>query len=185
MRRVLSFAAFLTLWLILPWAVPGAVAQDSQSQEAKTLPTIAEKTRGMEKKDGFIPLYWDAKTGKIFLEIGRFQEELLYYPSLPAGMGQNDIGLNRGDLGSPAVVFFERVGPRILMVEPNYGYRAESDDPLERKSVDDGFPTSIHWGFEVAAETGDRALVDATEFFIRDAHGVVPALRRHGGAGRR
>lgn len=178
MRRLVSVAAFLALWILLPGGPPRIAAQASGTQEDKPLPSIAEKTRGMEKKDGFIPLYWDGETGKIFLEIGRFQEELLYYPSLPAGMGQNDIGLNRGDLGSPAVVYFQRIGPKIFMVEPNYSYRAESDDPLERKSVDDGFPTSIHWGFDVSAETGDRVLVDATDFFLRDAHGVALTLQR-------
>ena len=76
------------------------------------------------------------------------------------------------------MVVFQRVGPKILMVEPNYAYRAVSDDALERKSVDDGFPTSILWGFEVAAESGVRVLVDATDFFIRDAHGVTSTLQR-------
>ncbi|MGW8267639.1 MAG: zinc-dependent metalloprotease, partial [Longimicrobiales bacterium] len=117
-------------------------------------------------------------TGKIWMEVSRFDTELLYYVSLPAGMGQNDIGLNRGDLGPSMVVTFQRVGPKILLVEPNYSYRAVSNDALERKSVDDGFPTSIHWGFDVAAETGSTALVDATSFFIRDAHGVINTLRR-------
>ncbi len=178
MYRLPLLIVALTLSLGFPGTAPTSAAQERDSQEARPLPSIADRTEGMEKKDGFIPVYWDAKTGKIFLEIGRFREELLYYPSLPAGMGQNDIGLNRGDLGSPAVVFFERVGPKILMVEPNYSYRAVSDDPLERKSVDDGFPTSIHWGFEVSAETGDRVLVDATDFFVRDVHGVTRTLQR-------
>ena len=72
--------------------------------------------------------------GKMWLEIGRWNQELLYYPSLPAGLGQNDIGLNRGDLGGEHVVMFERVGPKVLMQEPNYRYRAVSDRPMERKS---------------------------------------------------
>jgi len=163
-----------------PTVAPEAVAQTAGSgaQEAEPLPSIAEKTEGMEKWDGFVPLYWDARTGKIWMEVSRFDTEFLYYVSLPAGMGQNDIGLNRGDLGPSMVVTFQRVGPKILLVEPNYSYRAISDDALERKSVDDGFPTSIHWGFDVAAETGSTVLVDATSFFVRDAHGVTNTLRR-------
>jgi hypothetical protein len=178
MPRAFFLVALMALGAILPGAASAVLAQDSGSQEAKPLPTIAEKTDGMEKKDGFVPLFWDAKTGKIFLEISRFDTEFLYYVSLPAGMGQNDIGLNRGDLGPSSVVVFQRVGPRILMVEPNYSYRAVTDDTLERKSVDDGFPTSILWGFEVAAESGETVLVDATDLFIRDAHGVVNTLQR-------
>ncbi len=181
MLRSIVLAAMLTLWAASSFPCIREVSAQTAaaaSQEAKPLPSISQKTEGMEKTDGFIPLYWDARTGKIWLEINRFDTELLYYVSLPAGMGQNDIGLNRGDLGPSSVVLFQRVGPRILMMEPNYAYRAVSDDPMERKSVDDGFPTSVLWGFEVAAETGDAVLVDATDFFIRDAHGVISTLRR-------
>jgi hypothetical protein len=180
MCRPIVLLALMALSAMHPMVAPKAAAQavGADAQEAKPLPSIAEKTEGMEKRDGFVPLYWDARTGKIWLEISRFDTEFLYYVSLPAGMGQNDIGLNRGDLGPSMVVTFQRVGPKILLVEPNYAYRAISDDALERKSVDDGFPTSILWGFEVAAETGGTVLVDATSFFIRDAHDVINTLRR-------
>ncbi|RMH14996.1 MAG: DUF5117 domain-containing protein [Gemmatimonadetes bacterium] len=150
------------------------------AQEAgpKAPPTIEEKTEGMQKIDGYVPVYFDARDGKIWLEIGRFDTEFLHYTSLPAGLGQNDIGLNRGDLGPRRVVVFRRVGPRVLMVQPNYDYRAVTDDPLERRSVEDGFPTAVLWGFTVAAETEGRVLVDATPFFLRDWHGVIQTLRR-------
>ncbi len=167
----------LTVLSSLPPLATGAAAQE-RKDTSKTLPTIAVKTKGMQKIDGFIPLYWDASTGKMWMEIGRWDTEMLYYPSLPAGMGQNDIGLNRGDLGSEHVIKFERVGPKVLMQEPNYRYRAVSTNPMERKSVDDGFPTSVLWGFKVDAATGDRVLVDATDFFLHDQHGVIRTLQR-------
>ncbi|MDH5588933.1 MAG: zinc-dependent metalloprotease [Gemmatimonadota bacterium] len=148
------------------------------AQGRDSIPTIESKTAGMQKLQGFIPMYWEESSGKMWMEIGRWNQELLHYTSLPAGMGQNDIGLNRGDLSSEHVVVFRRVGPRVLMEEPNYRFRAVSDDALERKSVDDGFPTAVHHGFTVAAQTGDRVLVDATDFFMRDWHGVVETLRR-------
>lgn len=176
MRRIILPAAILLSAVSFPLSPVGAAGQ-SASQEVKPLPSVAEKTSGMEKKDGFIPLYWDARAGKIWLEINRFDEEFLYYVSLPAGMGQNDLGLNRGDLGPSMVVTFHRVGPKILLYQPNYSFRAGGDDALERKSVDDGFPASVTWGFEVAAETDGTVLVDATDFFIRDAHGVINTLR--------
>jgi hypothetical protein len=142
------------------------------------IPSISEKTEGMEKMDGFIPMYWDAKAGKIWLEISRFDEEILHYSSLPAGIGSNDIGLDRGQLGSTHVITFHRVGPQVFMVQPNYRYRAESDNELERKAVDDAFARSILWGFRVAAESDGVVLVDATDFVLRDAHGVVNRLRQ-------
>jgi hypothetical protein len=171
----------LTELLVLSTLIAGShlTPRHLAAQEQPTPPpTIESKTAGMRKMDGFLPIYWDEKAGKMWLEIGRWDEELLYYPSLPAGLGQNDIGLNRGDLGGEHVVKFERVGPRVLMQEPNYRYRAVSDRPMERKSVDDGFPTSVLWGFTVGAQTGDHVLVDATDFFLRDAHGVIQTLRR-------
>lgn len=154
----------------------GAAARQGSAGDA--LPTIESKTEGMRKLDGFIPVYWDEAAGKMWMEIGRWNTELLHYTSLPAGMGQNDVGLNRGDLSGEHVIVFKRVGPRVLMEEPNYRYRAVSQDALERKSVDDGFPTSVLWGFTAAARTGERVLVDATDFFLSDWHGVIQTLRR-------
>ena len=158
-------------------ATPRAFAQQ-RSDAAAPIPTIAAKTEGMQRIDGYMPLYWSERDGKMWLEIPRLNEEILYYVSLPAGVGHNDIGLNRGDLGPRYVVHFERVGPKVLMVQPNLSFRATTDNAMERKAVDDAFAESIIWGFTVGAETGDRVLVDATDFFVRDAHGVIGTLRR-------
>ena len=178
-RHVASPAVSAVLLTVLLSPLPAWAQQRAgATPDSGALPTIEAKTEGMRKLDGFVPLYWEEGAGKMWMEIGRWSQELLHYTSLPAGMGQNDVGLNRGDLSGEHVVVFKRVGPKVLMEEPNYRYRAVSDDALERKSVDDGFPTSIHWGFTVAAETGTRVLVDATEFFLSDWHGVVGTLRR-------
>ncbi len=148
----------------------------SVSLFAQEKPSIAEKTKGLAKLDGFIPMYWDAQSGTLYLEISRFGEELLYQISLPAGLGSNPIGLDRGQLGDSHVVTFQRIGPKVLMVEPNYRYRAIGGDDLEQQAVEDSFAQSVLWGFEVAAETDGTVLVDATKFVLRDAHGVSAAL---------
>ncbi len=175
MRRFTLQGAGVALALLATLA-PVSAQQGGGSGDS--LPSIASKTEGMEKLDGFIPVYWDTKAGKLWLEIGLWNQDILHYTSLPAGFGQNDIGLNRGDLGGSRVVQFRRVGPKVFMEEANQRYRAISDDPMERKSVEDGFPSSIQWGFKVAAETDDRVLVDATDFFLRDWHDVIGTLRR-------
>ncbi|MEX1275406.1 MAG: DUF5117 domain-containing protein, partial [Bacteroidota bacterium] len=141
-------------------------------------PGIAEKTAGFEKLPGFIPLYWDAKAGKVWVEIDRWDMEFLYVNSLSAGIGSNDIGLDRGQLGDTRVVRFQRSGPKVLLIEPNYSYRAVTDNPDERRAVEEAFAQSTIWGFEVAAEEGNRVLVDATAFYLRDAHDVTGALKR-------
>ena len=140
------------------------------------LPNIEDKVNGMVEIAGFVPIYFDESDGTIWLKVSRWDQEMLHYTSLPAGLGQNDLGLNRGDLGSRQVVSFKRVGPKVLLEQPNYGYRAISDDALERRSVDDGFPTSVLWGFTIAAETDEQVLVDATDFFMNDWHGVASRL---------
>jgi hypothetical protein len=132
----------------------------------------------MEKFPGFFPFYWDAKAGKIWLEIDKWNTEFLYVESLPAGIGSNDIGLDRGQLGNSAIVRFDRVGPRVLLVAPNYNFRATTNNPDERLAVKDAFAESTLWGFEVAAEEGTRVLVDATSFYLRDVHQVTNTLQR-------
>ena len=141
-------------------------------------PTIKAFTEGMEKQEGYLPFYYDAKKGKIWLEISQLDTELLYYPTLAQGVGSNDIGLDRGRLGSEHIVKFQRSGPKILMVEPNYAYRALSDDPLERKAVEESFAQSVLWGFEVAAESGGHVLVELTPFLMQDAVGAVQSISR-------
>ncbi|HEV7348276.1 zinc-dependent metalloprotease [Telluribacter sp.] len=141
-------------------------------------PSIETFTAGMQRQEGFLPYYWDANKGKIWLEISRLNTELLYYPTLAQGIGSNDIGLDRGRLGQEHIVRFERVGPKVLMVEPNYRYRALSPDPLERKAVEESFARSIHWGFDVAAESYGRVLVDLTPFLMQDAVGAAQAISR-------
>ncbi len=140
--------------------------------------TIGEKTAGMRKMDGYFPLYWDEKKGSLYIEVDKLDTEFLYVGSLPAGVGSNDIGLDRGQLGGGRIVKFERSGPKVLLVEPNYRYRAISPDPAERRAVEQSFAQSVLWGFEIQAEDPGRVLLDATAFFLRDAHGVGTALQR-------
>jgi hypothetical protein len=137
-----------------------------------------DRTKDLQKLDGYFPLYWDAETGRLLMEIARFNQDFLYQTSLQTGVGSNPIGLDRGQLGSTHVVRFERVGPKVLLVEPNQKYRARSNDPNERRAVEESFATSVLWGFTVEAAENDRVLVDATSFFMRDAHGVADTLRQ-------
>ena len=140
-------------------------------------PSITEKTAGMEKYEGFFTFWWDDAAGKIWLEIDKPDEEFIYVNSLAAGVGSNDIGLDRSQLGNTRIVKFVRIGPKVLMIQPNYSYRASSENELERKSVDEAFAQSVLFGFEVAAAEDGRILVDATDFLMQDAHGVTARLR--------
>ncbi|PYR60334.1 MAG: hypothetical protein DMF85_05385 [Acidobacteria bacterium] len=174
--RRLFFAPAL-LALALPALAQADKPQTDKPQAPEKTPSIADKTKGMQKIDGFVPLYWQPSAGKLFMEIARWNEEILYLASLPAGLGSNPVGLDRNQYGETSIVYFDRVGPKVLMMQPNYRYRAVTSNEAERRAVADSFAKSVLWGFKVEAEDGDRVLVDATAFFMRDAHGVIDRLR--------
>ena len=159
---------------------PGSSDEDF----AKPLPTIAAKTKGLTRTPGFFYFYWDARAGKIWLEIGRFDADFLYINSLATGIGSNDIGLDRGQFGDleekskpEHIVRFVRSGPKVLLIEQNLAYRANSSNPDERAAVEQAFAQSALWGFKVAAEENGRVLVDATPFLLNDARGVAGTLK--------
>jgi hypothetical protein len=146
------------------------------AQSPSTIPTISVKTKDLTAFSGFFPFWWDDQEGKIWLEISRLDQDFLYVNSLPAGVGSNDIGLDRGQLGNTRVVRFVRSGQKILLLQPNLAYRAESPAPAERRSVEEAFAQSVLWGFTIAAKEEGRFLVDFTPFLLQDAHDVVGVL---------
>jgi len=140
------------------------------------IPTIEQRTTGMQKMDGYFPIYWEERTGNLYLEVPRLDTDFLYTTGLAAGLGSNDIGLDRGQEGQGKIVRFERVGPRVMLVQGNENFRSSSGNAAERRSVEDSFAKSILWGFTVAAEGNGHVLVDASDFFLRDGHGAGNAL---------
>ncbi len=138
--------------------------------------TFAEKTAGLTKLDGYIPLYWDAKEGKLYMDLPHLNTDFLYVTSLPSGLGQNDIGLDRGEIRASRVVRLERTGPKVFLIEPNFNYRASGLSAEERRSVEQSFPRSTLWGFQVEAEDSTHVLVDATDFFVRESAGVIQKI---------
>ncbi|HQY65682.1 MAG TPA: zinc-dependent metalloprotease [Pyrinomonadaceae bacterium] len=152
----------------------GAFVITAQTPPRKSIAAVTEK---MKRIDGFVPLYISADDGKIYIEVTRFGTEFLYLVSLPTGVGSNPLGLDRGQLGTTKIVTFERAGNKVLLVQPNYDFRA-TGDAKQKKSVEESFAKSVIWGFKVEAADGERVLIDATSFLIRDAHGVGDRLNQ-------
>ncbi len=154
------------------------------SAQSPAVQTISSKTAGMKHIDGYLPLDWDAKAGKLYLEIPHLDAsgngpDILYTHSLPYGTGSNDLGLDRGQISRGQLIHFQRTGPKVLMIEPNQRFRSTSNDPAEQLAVRQSFPESVLYGFKVEAEDPNgTVLVDATDFFLRDAHDVAGALTR-------
>jgi hypothetical protein len=130
--------------------------------------------------EGFVDLYWDADGGRLLLDVAELDQAFIYQSSLARGIGSNDLGLDRGQLGSTKVVRFVRSGPKILLVEDNLAYRAVSDDADERQAIAESFAESVIWGFEDLDPSPDTTIVDATPFVVRDAHGISGRLGRAG-----
>jgi hypothetical protein len=171
--------------VVLALASLGALAQKKNKQTedvpaekpAASKNAIDDKVAGFRKYPGYIEYYHDEKQDKVYLRIERFDSELLYIESLTAAVGSNDIGLDRNQLGREKVVKFQRRGPKVLLVQPNYGFRAISDNAAERKAVEEAFAQSVLAGFTITAESDGSVLVDASDFFLQDAHDVVGSLR--------
>ena len=152
--------------MVLAALVPPATAQEA-------LPAIADKTDGTTAMEGFFNLYWDDDEGALYWELDLSAGEFLYQISMGSGLGSNPVGIDRGQLRGTHVLEARRVGPRVLLMEPNYQFQARSDNTTEVQAVRDAFAPSVYWGFDIVARTGDRVLVDATPFFLRDARNVI------------
>lgn len=170
----------ISLWAVILLIVFTTSAQrkKQKTEPPKPKPTIASFTSKMTLKEGFFNFYSDEKQGKIYLLVDKIEQEFLYVNSLAAGVGSNDIGLDRGQLGNERVVRFERHGNKVLMLQPNQGYRAVSDNADEVKSVAEAFASSVIGGFTIKMEEGNNLLVDITDFLLRDSHGVSQRLKR-------
>jgi hypothetical protein len=162
---------------ILLFAVSCNTLKNNQSTEPE-LSKYDKLIKGKEKFSGFLNYYWDSEKGKIYLEIDKLNEDLIYVSYLSAGLGSNDIGLDRGQIGNSKIIKFEKIGNKIMVFEPNYKFRADTENEAEKKAVKDAFSHSIIHGFEIEASNDWSHLVDATDFFIRDAHGVSKRLKQ-------
>lgn len=138
---------------------------------------IKSFTSSMQKQEGFFNFYYDESVGRIFLEVSKLNEEFLYVNSLAAGIGSNDIGLDRGQLDGERIVKFEKHGNKLLLIQPNYDYRAVSDNQDEVKSVAEAFASSVLGGFEIATKNSSAYLIDITNFLLRDSHDVSGTLQ--------
>jgi len=139
--------------------------------------TWKAQNNNWKKMDGFIPFWWDESMGRIWWEVDRLEQEMLYVNSLSSGLGSNDIGLDRGQLGNTRIVKFQRVGRRLFLTQPNYSYRAITSDAIERRAVEESFAQSVIASFLIEEEKDGKILIDATPFLVRDAHGIADKIR--------
>lgn len=143
-------------------------------------PSISEKTESLDVTEGFFDYFYDEVNDQLWLKVDELNEQFLYANYLAAGVGSNDIGLDRSQGGGQRVVYFEKRGPKLFLIQPNLEYIARSDNELEKKSVREAFASSVLHAFKIEAEEDGSYLIDFTPFLIQDAHGVIETLRRRG-----
>ena len=136
------------------------------------------KDKKLISYDGFFKFYYEESQDKIFLEVTELDKEFLYINSLASGVGSNDIGLDRGQLGSKRLVKFTKAGNKLLLIQPNQNYRAITNNENERKSVEQAFAKSVLYGFKILEHKEGKYVIDITSFLMEDAHGVASLLQR-------
>lgn len=161
------FSVVLVACIVLAGMVSSANAKD-----------IPEFTEDMQRHDGFFSFYYDAAADKVYLEVPRQSPEFIFQSSLPRGIGSNDIGLDRGQLGTTRLAQFSVHGKRALLTEKNTTYRAITENTAERDSVQEAFAESVLWGFDVVAANNNHVLIDYTPFLYTDIHGIQDRLQR-------
>ncbi len=127
--------------------------------------------------EGFMNFSYNDDSGKIILEIKNLDSEFMYINSLSRGVGNNDLGLDRGQLGNSRVVYFTKRGNKILLIQPNLRYVSNSSNYLENKAVEEAFARSVLFGFDIIEKSNDSYKIDITSFLISDAHGVSQRLK--------
>src|SRR5271165_3811426 len=170
---MLRFRVLVLLFLLCSFATALFAA------DTKPTPTLHDFTANMKPMDGLFPMFWDAKAGHLYLQINKLDQDFLCLTSLPYGLGQNDIGLDRGTIQQSRLVHFTRSGPKVLLIQPNLAFRSSSSNPAERLAVTQSFAESVLAGFKVEAEDASAVLIDATDFFLSDAFRVARDLADH------
>lgn len=139
-----------------------------------------EKKKDLETFKGYYNFYYSEKDGEHYLEVPkkRIGNEFLYVHSLRTGLGSNDIGLDRGQLGDGVVVKFIKSDNKLLLLQPNLKFRAITDNNLESKSIDEAFAKSVLFAFDIKETKGSNYIIDLTPFLFLDVHGVAARLKR-------
>ena len=165
-------------WFLALGFVSFLCAQNQASPAEKV--TLASRTAGLQRHDGFLPYYFDEKKGSILFELspGALNREFLYFTGMGTGVGSTQVFSDRSSFGSSALCRWRRVGPRVLVIRENTDFRAESGNAELKQSVASSFPTSVLAMLPVEAEQDGTVLLDASALIVRDASDLLSQLRR-------
>jgi hypothetical protein len=169
-------------WLlafVLPFGTTLVRSVAQTSPQTNEQVTLASRTAGLLKHDGFLPYYWDEKKGSVLFELSTssLDREFLYFTGMGTGIGSTQVFADRSSFGGAALCRFRRVGTRVLVVQENTGFRAENGSAELKYSVESSFPTSVLAVLPVEAEQNGTVLVDGGALIVRDAADLLSQLR--------
>jgi len=120
------------------------------------------------QNEGLLNLAVEEDSGKVFLHFDQLPADFLYVPALQSGVGSNDLGLDRGQLSHTRWVRFERYGNRVLLLEPNLKFRAETENVFEQRAVREAFAQSVLAGFPVESAANGGIKIDLSPLLLSD-----------------
>jgi hypothetical protein len=153
------------------------VSTQAEDKPDNNIPDIQAFMQGKTLVEGFHDLLIDSESGKTYLILEDQGSQFIFQTSLARGIGSNDIGLDRGELGATKLVSFHHAGEKVLMMQHNTRYRAISDNNSERQAIQEAFASSVIWGFKVVARSGDQLVIDYTEYLISDSYNIAATLK--------
>ena len=133
MKRTTASLALLSIVLV-------NVNAQAQTQTANPT-TMAQRTAGLQRQEGFLPIYLDSSKGRLLMEV-RLNEEMLYFVTVSKGIGSVDLGIDRGASSGSKLIHVERSGPRALIVESNLHFRAPAGNSALRQGMEESFAGS-------------------------------------------
>jgi hypothetical protein len=145
----------------------GEKKEDAKKKEK----TIEELTKDFEKLEGLFTLYRKKEVGKdtIYMEIRRDQLEKLYFLQATVSEGLPTFFLAAGTPIADILFKWVQRDEQILMVVPNYRFRANPNTPIAR-SVQRSFADAYLEAFKIEAKSdeGKRLLIDVSNLFRSD-----------------
>ena len=126
--------------------------------------------------EGLLDLSVEDDTGKVYLQLDELPADFLYVPALQSGVGSNDIGLDRGRFDRTRWIRFERYGNRVLMLEPNLKFRAETENAFERRAVGEAFAQSVLAGFPIEIADDDGVKIDLGPLLLSDVTRIADLI---------
>lgn len=145
----------------------------AQRNAAPTRPAVP-----LERHEGYLPFFWDASRGRILFEITKLNEDILYFAGTAKGIGSVELGVDRGASSASTVIYFERVGPRVNVVQRNLKFRALQGNAALKQGMEESFASSVLAALPIESEEDGKLTVDATPFLMRDAINIEALLRR-------